>query len=106
MHHLRILPNCSETSKLPWQELDNTKTDLAEKDRLLRSRDTLLESSGMETRRLTDLLERSSFMLDDRINGLMASSAAWSTICFQDDTTARNKSPRVSRLFAVKIAKD
>lgn len=40
------------------QELDNTKTDLAEKDRLLRSRDTLLESSGMENRRLTDLLER------------------------------------------------
>jgi hypothetical protein len=40
------------------QELDSTRNDLAEKDRLLRNRDTLLESSGMESRRLTDLLER------------------------------------------------
>jgi len=40
------------------QELETTKGDLGEKDRLLRNRDTLLESSGMESRRLTDLLER------------------------------------------------
>jgi chromosome segregation ATPase len=40
------------------QELDNTKNDLAEKDRLLRNRDALLESTGMESRRLGDLLER------------------------------------------------
>ena len=40
------------------QELDNTKNDLAEKDRLLRNRDALLESTGMETRRLSDLLEK------------------------------------------------
>jgi predicted nucleic acid-binding Zn-ribbon protein len=40
------------------QELDNTKNDLAEKDRLLRNRDALLESTGMENRRLQDLLER------------------------------------------------
>lgn len=39
-------------------ELDNTKNDLAEKDQLLRTRDTLLESTGMESRRLTELLER------------------------------------------------
>jgi len=39
-------------------ELSATKTDLAEKDRLLRNRDTLLESTGMESRRLADLLER------------------------------------------------
>jgi hypothetical protein len=40
------------------QELDVTKNDLAEKDRLLRNRDTLLESTGMESRRLAELLER------------------------------------------------
>lgn len=40
------------------QELESTKNDLTEKDRLLRNRDTLLESSGMESRRLTELLER------------------------------------------------
>jgi hypothetical protein len=34
------------------------KADLAEKDRLLRNRDTLLENSGLESRRLTELLER------------------------------------------------
>lgn len=39
-------------------ELSATKTDLAEKDRLLRNRDALLESTGMESRRLADLLER------------------------------------------------
>lgn len=40
------------------QELDNVKQDLAEKDRTLRSRDALLESSGMENRKLADMLER------------------------------------------------
>lgn len=40
------------------QELTDTKNDLAEKDRLLRNRDTLLESTGIETRRLSDMLER------------------------------------------------
>lgn len=39
-------------------ELSATKTELAEKDRLLRNRDALLESTGMESRRLADLLER------------------------------------------------
>jgi chromosome segregation ATPase len=40
------------------QELDNTKQDLAEKDRLLRNRDSLLENTGLENRRLQDMLER------------------------------------------------
>ncbi|KAF1920429.1 hypothetical protein BDU57DRAFT_508750 [Ampelomyces quisqualis] len=40
------------------QELDITKNDLAEKDRLLRNRDSLLENTGMESRRLAELLER------------------------------------------------
>ncbi|KAL5121189.1 hypothetical protein ACEQ8H_001041 [Pleosporales sp. CAS-2024a] len=40
------------------RELDVTKNDLTEKDRLLRNRDTLLENTGMESRRLTELLER------------------------------------------------
>ncbi|KAF2018464.1 hypothetical protein BU24DRAFT_441012 [Aaosphaeria arxii CBS 175.79] len=40
------------------QELTDTRTDLAEKDRLLKARDTLLESTGLESRRLSDLLER------------------------------------------------
>ncbi|XTI91135.1 hypothetical protein V2W45_1413718, partial [Cenococcum geophilum] len=39
-------------------ELDSTKNDLAEKDRLLRNRDALLESTALESRRLSDLLER------------------------------------------------
>jgi hypothetical protein len=40
------------------QDLVITKNDLAEKDQLLRNRDTLLENTGMESRRLADLLER------------------------------------------------
>ncbi|KAJ4365755.1 hypothetical protein N0V83_008375 [Neocucurbitaria cava] len=40
------------------RELDITKNDLTEKDRLLRNRDALLENTGMESRRLADLLER------------------------------------------------
>lgn len=39
-------------------ELDSTKNDLAEKDRLLRNRDALLESTALESRRLSELLER------------------------------------------------
>jgi hypothetical protein len=40
------------------QELDVTKNDLAEKDHLLRNRDTLLENTGLESRRLAEMLER------------------------------------------------
>jgi chromosome segregation ATPase len=40
------------------QELTDSKNEVAEKDRLLRNRDALLESTGLESRRLADLLER------------------------------------------------
>ncbi|KAF1824809.1 uncharacterized protein K489DRAFT_351741 [Dissoconium aciculare CBS 342.82] len=39
-------------------ELDRAKMDLADKDRLLRHRDGLLESTSLESRRLSDLLEK------------------------------------------------
>lgn len=38
--------------------LDRAKMDLADKDRLLRHRDGLLESTSLESRRLSDLLEK------------------------------------------------
>lgn len=38
--------------------LEKTKGDLSEKDRLLRNRDMLLESTGLESRRLNDLLDK------------------------------------------------
>jgi hypothetical protein len=40
------------------QELETTKHGLAEKERLLKNRDALLESTGLESRRLADLLEK------------------------------------------------
>ena len=40
------------------QDLDTVRADLTEKDRLLRNRDTLLENTGMESRRLAEMLER------------------------------------------------
>ncbi|GAB7352086.1 hypothetical protein MBLNU459_g2587t1 [Dothideomycetes sp. NU459] len=40
------------------QDLETTRGDLVEKDRLLRNRDMLLESSGLESRRLSDLLDK------------------------------------------------
>ncbi|KAA8622613.1 anucleate primary sterigmata protein B [Pyrenophora tritici-repentis] len=40
------------------QDLDTVRADLTEKDRLLRNRDTLLENTGMESRRLSEMLER------------------------------------------------
>src|SRR5436305_14567435 len=40
------------------RELDTTKHNLAEKDRLLRTRDALLESTGLESRRLSEMLEK------------------------------------------------
>ncbi|PGH00449.1 hypothetical protein GX51_05767 [Blastomyces parvus] len=39
-------------------ELESTRTKLDEKESLLRNRDALLESHGLETRKLADLLER------------------------------------------------
>ncbi|PGH12575.1 hypothetical protein AJ79_04196 [Helicocarpus griseus UAMH5409] len=39
-------------------ELESTRTKLGEKESLLRNRDALLESHGLETRKLADLLER------------------------------------------------
>lgn len=40
------------------QQLERAKMDLSDKDRLLRNRDVLLESSGLESRRLSDLLDK------------------------------------------------
>ncbi|KAG8529104.1 uncharacterized protein KY384_005739 [Bacidia gigantensis] len=39
-------------------ELETVQRDLSEKDRLVRNRDALLESHGLETKKLADLLER------------------------------------------------
>ncbi|KAI4723903.1 hypothetical protein E4T49_08362 [Aureobasidium sp. EXF-10728] len=39
-------------------DLNEAKTQLAEKDRLLRNRDQLLESSGLESKKLSDMLEK------------------------------------------------
>ncbi|SMR60687.1 unnamed protein product [Zymoseptoria tritici ST99CH_1E4] len=39
-------------------QLDRAKMDLSDKDRLLRHRDGLLESTSLESRRLSDLLEK------------------------------------------------
>jgi DNA repair exonuclease SbcCD ATPase subunit len=39
-------------------QLDRAKMDIADKDRLLRHRDGLLESTSLESRRLSDLLDR------------------------------------------------
>ncbi|KAI4094865.1 MAG: hypothetical protein LQ344_001910 [Seirophora lacunosa] len=39
-------------------ELDNTKHDLAETERRLRDRDNLLETTGLEVKRLTDVVDR------------------------------------------------
>ncbi|OQN95855.1 hypothetical protein B0A48_18140 [Cryoendolithus antarcticus] len=39
-------------------QLDRTKMDAADKDRLLRHRDGLLESTSLESRRLSDLLDK------------------------------------------------
>ena len=38
--------------------LDHCQQELAEKERILRARDALLESAGLESRKLTDLLEK------------------------------------------------
>lgn len=40
------------------QDLDSARADIADKDRLIKSRDVLLESSGLEARRLSDLLDK------------------------------------------------
>ncbi|KAI4212778.1 MAG: hypothetical protein LQ351_004480 [Letrouitia transgressa] len=39
-------------------DLETTRNTLSEKERLLRSRDSLLESHGLESKKLSDLLER------------------------------------------------
>ena len=39
-------------------QLESTRQSLAEKDRVLKNRDSLLESHGLETRKIADLLER------------------------------------------------
>ncbi|KAG6207891.1 hypothetical protein E4U35_000585 [Claviceps purpurea] len=40
------------------RELDTCKASLAEKERILKQRDALLESHGLETRKVTELLEK------------------------------------------------
>jgi len=40
------------------QQLDEARAIIADKDRLIKNRDTLLESTGLESRRLSDLLDK------------------------------------------------
>ncbi|GAM83164.1 hypothetical protein ANO11243_011500 [Dothideomycetidae sp. 11243] len=40
------------------QDLEAAQNDIADKERLIKSRDVLLESSGLEARRLSDLLDK------------------------------------------------
>ena len=40
------------------QQLDEARADIDDKDRLIKSRDVLLESTGLESRRLSDLLDK------------------------------------------------
>ncbi|KAI1499091.1 hypothetical protein F5X99DRAFT_391206 [Biscogniauxia marginata] len=40
------------------RELDTTKNSLLEKDRIIKQRDSLLESHGLESRRLADMLDK------------------------------------------------
>ncbi|KAJ2906125.1 Anucleate primary sterigmata protein B [Zalerion maritima] len=40
------------------RELDSTKSALVEKDRIIKQRDSLLESHGLESRKLSELLEK------------------------------------------------
>ncbi|KAI9147547.1 microtubule associated protein [Paramyrothecium foliicola] len=40
------------------RELDTTKASLVEKDRIIKQRDALLESSALESRKLTEILEK------------------------------------------------
>ncbi|KAF2459277.1 hypothetical protein BDY21DRAFT_408530 [Lineolata rhizophorae] len=62
------------------QELDNTKTALAEKERVLRNRDALLESTGLESRRLSDMLDKErQARKQDRIQFEQASRVHQST---------------------------
>ena len=50
----RLQKELSTTS----MDLDTTRHNLSEKERLLRNRDSLLESHGLESKKLSDLLER------------------------------------------------
>lgn len=52
------ITNLQKRLDMTVQELENTRRTLDEKDTLLKNRDGLLESHGLESRRLSELLER------------------------------------------------
>ncbi|KAK5242311.1 hypothetical protein LTR16_008606, partial [Cryomyces antarcticus] len=43
---------------ITMHELETTRSTLVDKDRLLKNRDALLESTGLESRKLSDLLDK------------------------------------------------
>ncbi|KAF2096338.1 hypothetical protein NA57DRAFT_42348 [Rhizodiscina lignyota] len=55
---LRDIQDLQHSLDKTVQELDLTRAHLAERDRLLRNRDALLESTGLESRKLSDLLDK------------------------------------------------
>ena len=63
-HSVRSLIYVQSISKLQRElentirDLDTTKSSLAEKERLIKQRDTLLESHGLESRKLADILDK------------------------------------------------
>jgi ABC-type transporter Mla subunit MlaD len=61
---VRLLTYIQSISKLQrelestMRDLDTTKASLAEKERLIKQRDTLLETHGLESRKLADILDK------------------------------------------------
>ncbi|KAK7754405.1 hypothetical protein SLS62_003698 [Diatrype stigma] len=55
---LRDIANLQRTLDDTVRELDTTKASVLEKDRIIKQRDALLESHGLESRKLADMLDK------------------------------------------------
>ncbi|KAI4151549.1 MAG: hypothetical protein LQ340_003438 [Diploschistes diacapsis] len=75
-------------------ELSTTRTSLSEKDRILKKRDALLESHGLESRKLSELLEkeRSARRAD------MAQQEQWQRTSQHSSRTISQKDSRIAEL--------
>ncbi|KAL8646713.1 MAG: hypothetical protein Q9210_005973 [Variospora velana] len=79
-------------------ELDNTRHDLAETERRLRDRDNLLETNGLEVKRLTDVVDRERLgRRQDKIQ-----HEQWQKAHQHTSRTVTQKDVRISELESAK----
>jgi predicted nucleic acid-binding Zn-ribbon protein len=96
--HLQDVTKLQRDLEHTLSALEIARQDLSEKDRLLRTRDALLESSGLETKRLTEALDKER-------QARRADRSAWELMQRNQQSLTRTIQQNDSRVSEVETAR-